>query len=860
MHTLLQDLRYALRQMRKSPGFTLTAVLTLALGIGATTAIFTLVNAVLLKSLPVKNPAKLWRIGNTDACCVDSGLPNYDSAPNDWALFSYEQYREFREHTPGFANLAAFEANQPQIAVRRAGSQHAAQPMYGEVVSGNAFSTLGLRAYAGRLLQPSDDLDGAAPVAVMSYQTWQQKYGGDPSVIGSSFVVNDVPVTVVGIAPPGFYSEELRPTPPSLWFPLHLITRLEPQQDLLHHPEEQWLNLFGRLAPGANLAAVQAHMIVELRQFIKNPISGITGPGVAQMIPQQYLRITHGGGGVQRMQDQYKSDLHLLMWISSFVLMIACANLANLMLARSITQRQQVSVRMALGAPRRRLVQRALMESLALAIMGGFAGLLVAWGGAHLILHLALASNSIETIHASPSLAVLGFAFVVSLLTGLLFGVAPAWLAAHADPIEALRGANRSTGRRSLFLQKVLVVTQAAVSVVLLCSAGLLVLSLNNLQHQDFGFQTAHRYIVHIDPQTAGYQPDQLHAFYQQLHDTLAAIPGVVRVSYSLSSPLDGDNTYNSLYIEGMAPRPLNSDLDMAGFDRVSPGYFATIGSRIVAGRDFTRADDKGSEPVVIVNQTFVRTILHGKSAIGMHIGDWGPNENRIFEIVGVVQDAKYQYTDQPARAMYFEAASQWPSIPSTDQSAANYARFVTTTHYMRAIEIETHGTVPDLQSKVRQALADINPNLIMIRYDTLGDVVKRSLSWQSMIAQLTSLFGLLALILAAVGLYGITAYTVAQRTGEIGVRMALGADRSNVLRLILRGAFLQTGIGLLVGIPAAIVAGHLMTSSLFGVTVWNPAVFASTIAVLALATLTAAILPARRAASVEPMRALRNE
>ena len=859
MHTLLQDLRYALRQMRKSPGFTLTTVLTLALGIGATTAIFTLVNAVLLKSLPVKDPAGLWRVGNTNACCVDSGLPSFDSTSNDWSIFSYEQYREFRDHTPGFASLAAFQASQPQMAVRRAGSQHAAQPMFGEMVSGNAFSTLGLRAYAGRLLQPSDDHDGAAPVAVMSYQAWQQRYGGDLSVIGANFLVNNVPVTIVGIAPPGFYGEELRPTPPSLWFPLHMITELQPQQDLMHHPEEQWLNLFGRLAPGATAGAVQARMIVELRQFLKSPISGITGPAAA-LIPRQYLRVTPGGGGVQRMQDQYKADLHLLMWISSFVLLIACANLANLMLARSTSHRQQVSVRMALGAPRRRLVQRALIESLALAVIGGFAGLLVAWGGAHLIVRLAFHHDSLENLHVSPSLPVLGFAFAVSLLTGILFGVAPAWLAAHADPIEALRGANRSTGRRSLFLQKALVITQASVSVVLLCSAGLLVLSLNKLQHQNFGFVTTHRYVVHIDPQTAGYQPSQLDAFYQQLHDTIAAIPGVARVSYSLSSPLDGENTNTSVYIEGLPAPPPESNANLAGFDRVSPDYFAAIGSRIIAGRSFTKADDRSSRPVAIVNQAFVREILHGRAAIGMHFGDWDPNDNNTFEIVGVVQDAKYQYADHAARPMFFEAAAQWTSLPATDTQAANDLRYVNTTHYMRAIEIETHGRVPDLQAKVREALTGINPNLIMIRFASLGEMVRSSLSWQNMIAQLTSLFGLLALVLAAIGLYGVTAYNVAQRTSEIGVRMALGADRSNVLQMVLRGAFLQTGIGLLIGTPAAILAGHMMSTSLFGVGAWNPAVLASTIAVLAFAAVVAAIIPARRASSVEPMRALRNE
>lgn len=867
MNALLQDVRHALRQLRKSPGFTVTAVLTLALGIGATTAIFTIVNAVLLRSLPIKDPAGLWRVGDNEQCCVNGGLPNFGTAkPNDWSLFSYEQYKEFRDHTPGFASLAAFEASDQQMAVRRTGSNHPAQPLYGEFVSGNSFSTLGLRAYAGRLLRSDDDRQGAAPVAVMSYSTWQQKYGGSPDIIGAGFLINGTPVTVVGIAPPGFYSERLSPTPPSFWFPIHLMPQIEPQNNLINHPELQWPNLFGRLAPGTSVAAVQAHMIVELKQFLNSPLSQITDPA-RTLIPRQYLRLTPGGGGVQSMQDDYKSDLHLLMWISSFVLLIACANLANLLLARSVTRRQQVSVRMALGAPRRRLVQRALIESLVLAVFGGLAGVFLAWAGARFILHLAFQNqpvNIIQTfpllIQTSPSLPVLGFTFAVSLLTGLLFGVAPAWLAARADPIEALRGANRSTSRHGLFLQKTLVITQAAVSVVLLCAAGLLILSLQRLEHQNFGFQTAHRYIVNIDPETAGYQPQQLAAFYQQLHDSLAAIPGVERVSYSLNSPLDGNTWNEGVYVEGQPAPPVTSNQNVAGWDRVSPGYFKTIGTPVIEGRAFTQGDDKNSTNVAIVNQTFVKRILHGKDPIGVHFGDFGPNHTGTYEIVGVVQDAKYQGSSLPVRPMYFLAAAQWTSLPPSNPNYAAYRHFITMSRYMGSIQLETHGTVPNLQEKVQNALSGINPNLMMIQFQTLGAQVQQSFSQQSVIAKLTSLFGLLALVLAAIGLYGVTAYAVAQRTSEIGVRMALGANRGHVQQMVLRGAFLQSGIGLLLGIPAAIIGGHLMSASLFGIAAFNPLVLATTVTVLALATFIAALLPAHRAASIDPMRALRSE
>lgn len=336
---MLADLKHALRQLHRSPGFTLTAILTLALGIGATTAIFTLVHAVLLRSLPVSDPATLLRVGDNEQCCYNGGLPDYKDPVYDWSLFSYLQYEQFRDHTPGFASLAAFEANDTEMAVRRTGSGDPAQPWYGEFVSGNSFETLGLRPYAGRLLRPSDDMKGAAPVAVISFQTWEQELGRDPSVIGSSFTINGQPVTVVGIAPPGFYSERLSPTPPAFWLPIHLVPAVTPiDSDLLVRGGQQWLNLIGRIAPGAEPAAIQAQMQVELRQFLASQLSELVGPE-RTLIPKQYLRLTPGGGGVQRMQEQYKADLHLLMWIASFVLLIACANLANLMLARCVTER-----------------------------------------------------------------------------------------------------------------------------------------------------------------------------------------------------------------------------------------------------------------------------------------------------------------------------------------------------------------------------------------------------------------------------------------------------------------------------------------------------------------------------------------
>jgi predicted permease len=562
------------------------------------------------------------------------------------------------------------------------------------------------------------------------------------------------------------------------------------------------------------------------------------------------------------MQEQYKSDLHLLMWIASFVLLIACANLANLMLARSATKRQQMAVRTALGASRSRLVQRALIECLVLAIFGGLAGILVAWGGARLIILLAFQHDPIS-ITASPSFLVMAFAFASSLLTGLLFGVAPAWLAAHADPIEALRGANRSTGRHATLAQKSLVIAQAAISVVLLSSAGFLILSLQKLEHQHFGFDPANRTIIQFNAENAGIRPEELDSFYRRLNESLSAIPGVSHVAWSGWSPMDGNNRSEDVYIQGQPAPPPGSNVNLASWVRISPDYFTTIGTKLLQGRAFSNSDNRTSANVAIVDEAFVKKYLHGQNPIGAHFGDWDESTAGLYTIVGVVEDAQYWTPDdlqEDGHPMYFLPAWQWAQVPASTPKASLFQEFLIDTHYMDSLELETHGTVPDLERRVRDALQQINSNLMITRSQSFDRQVNLGFSQQQMIVQLTSLFGLIALALAAIGLYGVTAYAVAQRTTEIGIRMALGANRTHVSAMVLRGAFLQVGVGLLIGLPAAIAAGYLMTAELYGVQVWNPLVLGTTTAMLAAVALLAAVLPAQRAAGVEPMEALRGE
>ncbi len=843
---LLEDVRYALRQFRKAPGFTATAVLTLALGIGATTSIFTLVHAVLLKSLPVANPGQLVRVGNEENCCINGGLQD------NWSLFSYEQYRQFKANTPGFEELAAMQAGNSLLGVRWSGNNKPSESYRGEFVSGNYFSTFGIPPYHGRMLSPQDDVKGAPIAAVMSFRTWQEKFGGNPSVVGSGFVMNSQPVTVVGIAPPGFFGDRVQSNPPSFWLPLNSEPIIEPATAVLDDAALDWLDLIGRVTPRADKKSMEAQMQVELRQFLLSPESKVEDRGKS-LVPKQTLHFSPGGGGIQRMRDEYQSGLHLLMWISAFVLLIGCANLANLMLVRSTARKQQITIRSALGAPRTTLVRQALTESVVLAMIGGIAGIAIAFAGTRMILHLAFPTDYVP-IHAAPSLPVLAFAFVVSFLTGMLFGMAPAWMTASADPAEALRGAGRSVGRQGAWGQKSLVVVQAALSLVLLCAAGLLTRSLNNMQHRNFGFDTTNRYILHIDPQMAGYKTDRLEPLYRQLHDNIAAIPGVERVSLSLYSPMEGDNWGEGVYIDGEPPPPPGSNDNGASWLRVGPGYFDTIGTKIVEGRANNEQDTASTHAIALVNRFFEKKYFKDGHAIGKYFSD-DLKHPGAFEIVGVTEDTNYWGAASKMRPMYFLAQGQSAHNPDP-----RYQQFEDRSRYLNAIEIKTRGPISGLETQVRRVLAQINPDLAMIDFQSFANQVKMNFTQQEMIAKLTSLFGILALVLASIGLYGVTSYSVERRTSEIGIRMALGANRMNMLALVLRSAFLQVGIGLAIGIPVTIFGGRFMASQLYGVKPHDPFVLLITTVVLALAAFVAALIPARRAANTEPMLALRTE
>jgi predicted permease len=842
----MKDVRYALRQFAKAPIFTATAILTLALGIGATTAIFTLVHAVLLNSLPVAKPSELYRVGDQENCCVNSGLQD------NWSLFSYDKYKTFRDNTPGFVELAAFQAGHDLIGVRRSGSSQAAQSMRSEFVSGNYFAMFGIGPYAGRVLMPDDDRKGASPVAVISYRAWQQTFAGNPAVVGGNFTFNGQPFTVVGIAPPAFFGDRLT-DPAAFWIPIADENFIDGPTSFIDFPQQDWLDIIGRIAPGADPKQISAHMQVELQQWLLSPIAQLQ-PGERDAVAKQTLRLSPGGAGVQDLRDEFQSSLNLLMWISALVLTIACANVANLMLVRASTRKLQTSIRAALGASSARQIRQVLTESVVLSLLGGVVGVAIAFGATRLILHLAFQSTYVA-IHASPSLPVLAFTFAISLLTGVLFGVAPAWITANAAPADALRGAGRSTGSGDGWTQKSLVIAQAALSLVLLSAAGLLTQSLRNMQGQNFGFETPNRYILHVDPMMAGYKSAQLEPLYRQLHDSLAAIPGVGQVSFSLYTPMEGDNWGETVYIEGQAPPPPDSDQNGASWLRVSAGYFETLGTKIVRGRSINEQDSPTSRRVALVNQTFAKHFFQDDNPIGKHFGYIDQTHAGDFEIVGVTEDTEYREPTRKIPPMYFLAETQ-----SVTFDNPRFMAFEDRSHELNAVELRTLGKVTNLEAQVRHALAEVNPDLAVIDFLSFGEQVDNNFSRQKLIAKLTSMFGLLALVLASVGLYGVTAYSVERRTNEIGIRMALGADRSNILKLVLGGALVQMGIALAIGIPVAIAAGHAMAAQLFGIKPYDPRILLATSAALAFAAFLAAAVPARRAATLDPIRALRTE
>jgi predicted permease len=852
MRDVIRNVRYALRQFRLSPVFTAAAVLTLALGIGGTTAIFTLIHAVMLRSLPVADPGKLYRVGDGDDCCVEGG-------PQDkWGMFSFALYERLKTETPEFEEVAAFQAGRWRMSVRRQGVDSVAKPLRSEYVTGSYFSTLGVGAFGGRVFTPEDDKPSAPPVMVLSHRAWQTIYGSDPSVVGSTFVVEGHPFTVIGVAPPGFFGETLESDPPDVWVPLQQEPMMDADGGLLHQSISAWLRMIGRLRPGASTDGMAPRLTGVLRQWMQND-SGYPAnwmQDLISMLPKQVLSVVPAGAGVAVMKEEYGRSLQILLSVCGLVLLIACANVANLLLARGVARRGQTAVRLALGATPRQIVTEALTESVLLSIGGGIVGLLVAMSAARLLLALAFHNAHFLPISTAPSLMVLAFAFGLALVTGIIFGAAPAWLATRTDPAEALRGSGRGTRDRSSFARKALLVVQATLSVVLVAGATMLARSLNKLERQDFGYQIQGRVVVDINSPPATYTQPQLQALYRQLEEQLNRLPGVRGSGLAMYNPLT-DNWGELIMVAGHPAGKLSEESG-ASWDRVSANYLQNWGMPILRGRNFTAADNETTAPVAIVNEAFVKRFFKSnEDPLAQHFGLDVPEYASTFSIVGVVRDAKFAGwgLSRPARPMFYVPLAQ-----TVEYHDDLMKKLELRSHFIGGIMLVTSMSPGALEPLIIRMVAEMDPNLTINSIRTMQQQVELSFDQERAVASLAGLFGIVALVLAAVGLYGVTAYTVAQRTNEIGIRMALGADRPRVIQLVLAGAFKRVLVGLILGLPLAIGAGRLISNQLYGVSSWDPLALIVAASALAVSAFVAAIIPASRAASISPMNALRIE
>jgi predicted permease len=851
MQELLSNLRYAVRQFRRSPVFTAAAVITLALGIGGTTAIFTLVHAVMLRSLPVSDPGRLYRIGEGDACCVEGG-------PQDrWGFYSFPLYERLKAETPEFEELAAFQAGESLQSVRRQ-SEATARPVRSEYVTGNYFSMLGVRAFGGRVISPDDDKPGAPPVAVLSHRVWQASYGGDPSVVGSTFVVEGHPFTVIGVAPPGFFGETLRSDPPDIWIPVQQEPLIDGGGELLHQSAPAWLRAMGRLQPGASIAGMGPRLTGVLRQWMQHDAGYPANwmPDVIRSLPKQVINVVPAGAGVTEMKEEYGRSLQILFSVCGLVLLIASANVANLLLARAVTRRGLTALRLALGASPRQIVVQALTESVLLAVAGGVVGLLVAVGGARLLLTLAFHSAHFLPVSPMPSFVVLAFSFGLALVTGVIFGAVPAWFATRTDPAEALHGSGRRTSDRSSFTRQGLLIVQATLSVVLVAGATMLARSLNKLQHQDFGYQVPGRVLVELHNPPASYSQAKLAALYRELEDRLNRLPGIRGSGLALYNPLT-NNWSELIYVAGH-PAPKMGEESASSWDRVSSNYLQNFGMGVLRGRTITALDNETTELVAIVNEAFVRRFFKsGENPLDQHFGLDFPENASTFRIVGVVRDAKFAGwgLNQPARPMFYVPLAQSIAYKQDMMKMVELR-----SHFIGGVMLVTGAPPGVLEPLLTRTLAELDPNLTIISVRTMEQQIALSFDQERAVASLAGLFGIVALLLAAVGVYGVTAYTVAQRTNEIGIRMALGADPAKVIQLVLRGAFKRVMVGLLLGLPLAIGAGRLISAQLYGITCWDPLALTVAATALAICAFFATIIPAGRAASISPMTALRIE
>ena len=838
MDSVLKDISYGLRGLIRRKGFAAIAVLTLALGIGANTAIFTLVNAVMLKSLPVSQPEQLVLFSES----TSEGTSTHDTPmTGEWNRFSYASYVYFRDHNQSFQDIAAFRSGDSRLSVRRTDTQGAAATRAsGHLVAGNYFPLLGVTALRGRLLTPDDDKPNAPPAAVLSYRYWEQELNRDPSVVGQTFVINGTNFTVVGIAPEEFFGVRVR-KPPDFWLPLAFHPQVELRKSFLDDNQVSFLMLLGRLKPGVSINQAQATINLQLQQFLTELAGSQLTEERQRGIQNTHIKLAEGYGGISSLRMLYSTPLHMLMAIVGMVLLIACANVGSLLLARATARKAEISLRMALGASRWRIVRQLLTESLLLAAVGGVCGVLLAQWGVTILVNLVANEAPLDT---RPDSGVLAFTVGVSIIAGLLFGLIPAVRASKTDLATAMKEKSRTRSRFGrLGLSSAMVVLQVGLSMVLLTGAGLFARSLLNLQSENVGFDRSNVLLVDMDARLAGYKPAELPALYQQVVERLGSLPNVRSVSMATYSPMSGNHRASSVQIPSYTPPP---DENVIVEDvLVGPRYAETLGIPLLRGRDLVIRDTVSAPRVALVNEEFANRYFKDQNPIGRNFTfDDETDVGQMLEVVGVVGDVK----TADAREKQ-EPAVYRPILQIADEAA-----------YSVNVQVRTAGDPESFTQAVRQTINSIDGRIPIFGVTTLEDQVHDTLKQDRLIAQLVSFFGALALILACIGLYGVMAQAVARRTSEIGLRMALGARGGNIAWLILRETLTLVVLGLAIGVPAALFAAKFISSQLFGLQPADPVALIGAAVVMTLVALLAGYVPARRASRVNPLNALRYE
>jgi predicted permease len=848
MTTLLQDIRYAIRALRKSPGFTTVAVLTLALGIGANTAIFTVINSVLLNNLPVDHPEQLVILTNPDN---QGGATGFEDGVRDW--MTYPEFQDIAQHNAVFSGVLAASSSTSTVPAEAEGSGESveAAPALVKLVSGSYFSVLGVNPILGRAFGTEvDTLRDANPVAVISYGFWQTRFAGARDVIGRKLRILQTTYTIIGVMPAQFHGETVGANP-EIFVPLTMQSEVIPGSDYLspetdHFNKAEWLQVIGRLKPGVSLAQAKAAIEVEFKQMMQAQTVGMSAHDKQEFMTQT-LAVTSGSRGASSLRGDFGKPLEILMAVVGLILLIACANIANILLARAASRQKEIAVRVALGAGGARLVRQMLTESILLAAIGGAVGLLFAEWAEVALLRMVSAGNGQVPLDLHPDAKILAFTLGVSVLTGILFGLAPALRATRVDLNSVLKAAARGFSGTSshpgrMPIGKVLVVAQVALSLLLLVVAGLFVLSFRNLSQTNLGYDRDHIVQFHTNAVTYGYQRAEVAPLYEQILQRLRAIPGVRGASLSDNGLLSGSDSQDPFTLEGEGKARKDEE---AKFDMVGPGFFAASGIPILEGREIGPQDSGNGQRVGLINETFARQFFPKSNPIGKRIVVRDSEGNVDFVIVGVVADSKHRSVrEKPFPRFYL------PFFNPPQQFRTAHATFI----------VRTFGDPAGVSSAIRAVVKDVAANLPSVTTETMDQRLSDSLATDRMITELSGAFGALAIILVCIGLYGIMAYAVSGRTNEIGIRVALGAQRQNVLWLILRESLLLVCVGVVIGVPIVFAAGKWISSLLFGVTAADPLAIVLAAVLMFLVGLVACYVPVRRAMKVDPMIALRYE